>query len=150
MLIHTNKGIFMPEEPSNQQATPEQAQPAAQTGPQPQTTPSAPLATNQAGAFAISALVVGIVATFSSWIPVWGVLVGSAALVLGIIALKKNQSKALAITGIVTGGLATLLSLLITALVVLTILPGFSESQPYYDDRYDGSTNSQYDYTERQ
>jgi hypothetical protein len=139
MLVHTNQGNRMPDEQNTAPTATETPESAAQAQPQPQTSPATPLVTNQAGAFAISALVVGIVATFSSWIPVWGVLVGSTALVLGIIALKKNQNKGLAITGIVTGGLATLLSLFITALLIVAFANGFSESQNgygVYDDGY--------------
>jgi ABC-type Fe3+-siderophore transport system permease subunit len=140
----------MPEETAQQPPAPESTQSSAQPEPQPQTTPATPLVTSQAGAFAVSALVIGIVATFSSWIPIWGVLVGSTALVLGIVALKKNQNKALAITGIVTGGLATVLSLFITAVFVLAFSSEFNDSRYDYDDNYNGSTNGRYDYTERQ
>ncbi|MCW4386175.1 Ltp family lipoprotein [Salinibacterium sp. SYSU T00001] len=48
-------------------------------------------------------------------IPVFGALVGVAAVVLGIFALRKKQSKGLAVTGIVLGGVAALASIGMTA-----------------------------------
>jgi hypothetical protein len=130
----------MQEEPTTQPAVTKTPQPQAQT--QPQTAPATPLVTNHVGAFALSSLIVGIVATFSSWIPIWGMLVGIAALVLGIVGLKKNQNKGLAITGIVTGSLATLLSLLITTFFIFALSSGFSEGSRGYDNGYD----EEYDY----
>ncbi len=78
----------------------------------------APAATN---GLAIASMVVGIVAFISGWAPFWGVLVGAAAVVLGILGLKKSSGKGLAITGIITGGLALLTSLLFTALFIIGI-----------------------------
>jgi hypothetical protein len=40
----------------------------------------------------IAALVVGVVAFLSGLVPVWGLLVGIAAIVLGTIALKKSKT----------------------------------------------------------
>jgi hypothetical protein len=132
----------MQEEPTTQPAVTETPQPQPQQQIQPQTAPTTPLVTNHVGAFALSSLIVGIVATFSSWIPIWGMLVGIAALVLGIVGLKKNQNKGLAITGIITGSLATLLSLLITTFFIFALSSGFSEYGQGYDNGYD----QEYDY----
>lgn len=79
---------------------------------QPVTTPSPQ--PKVAGGLAIAALVVGIVAFLSGWAPVWGLLVGAAALVLGIVALNKKQSKVMSIFGIVLGSLAIISSILAT------------------------------------
>ncbi|WP_258065344.1 Ltp family lipoprotein, partial [Rathayibacter sp. AY2B3] len=59
-------------------------------------------------------LVVGIVAFLVGLVPVFGALVGIAAVVLGVLALRRGQSKAMSITGVVLGGLAVLASLLTT------------------------------------
>jgi hypothetical protein len=66
----------------------------------------------------VTSLIVGIFAFLSGLIPVWGFLVGTAALVLGVIALIKKQSKGLALTGIILGGLAALTSLLATVALI--------------------------------
>src|SRR5690606_251783 len=49
------------------------------------------------------------------WLPLVGgvitALVGAAALVLGIIAMSKKQSKGRALTGLITGGVAVLMGI---------------------------------------
>src|SRR3712207_4711413 len=64
---------------------------------------------------AIAALVSGIVAFLFGPIPVFGAIVGIAGVVLGILALRKRQSKGMAIAGTVLGGLAILASIATTA-----------------------------------
>ena len=63
---------------------------------------------------ALAALIVGVVAFLSGWVPLFGALTGLAAIVLGILTLRNRQPKWMAITGIVLGGLATLTSILMT------------------------------------
>ena len=82
---------------------------------QPQT---APAATN---GLAIASMIVGIVAFLSGWLPFWGLLAGAAAVVLGILALKKPTGKGFSITGIITGGLAVLSSLVATLFFVIAL-----------------------------
>lgn len=84
-------------------------------------TSNTPAATN---GLAIAAMVVGIVAFISGWLPFWGLLVGVAAIVLGFIALKKPTGKGMAITGIITGALAVLTSIIFTVLFVVTLVAG--------------------------
>ncbi len=67
----------------------------------------------------IAALVVGIVALLISWIPFLGLLLAIVALVLGIIGIRKASrgqatNKGMAITGVVTGGLALLIGAFFT------------------------------------
>ncbi|MEV8339485.1 hypothetical protein [Leucobacter sp. NPDC077196] len=59
---------------------------------------------------AIAALVVGIASLVFFWAWFIGILGGIAAVILGIIALKKRQSKGMSLTGIITGGVAVLVS----------------------------------------
>src|SRR4051794_38901802 len=42
---------------------------------------------------AIASLVLGVVAFFTGWIPVWGFVIGGLAVVLGCVAVSKKQSK---------------------------------------------------------
>lgn len=86
--------------------------------PQPSTSPST---TN---GLAIAAMIVGIVAFISGWLPFWGLVAGAAAIVLGIIALKKPTGKGMALIGIITGGLAALSSLVFTVLFVIALAAG--------------------------
>ena len=66
-------------------------------------------------ALALSALIVGIAAFLFGLIPVFGALVGAAAVVLGVFALRKKQPKVLAIIGIALGGIAVISSITTTA-----------------------------------
>jgi hypothetical protein len=59
-------------------------------------------------------LLVGIGAFLTGLVPVLGLLVGIAAIVLGILALRKLQSRGMAITGIALGGVAIVASLAVT------------------------------------
>ena len=61
----------------------------------------------------IAAMVVGIVALLLCWIPFLGLVLAIVALVLGIVGIRKASrgeatNKGMAITGVVTGGLALL------------------------------------------
>ena len=64
--------------------------------------------------FALTALIVGIVAFLIGLVPVAGFLAGAAAAVFGVLALVKNQSRGLAITGLVLGGIALVTSIGVT------------------------------------
>jgi uncharacterized membrane protein len=74
------------------------------------------------GGLAIAALVVGILAFISGWAPIWGLIVGAGAVVLGILALKKKDNKAFGIVGIVGGGLGALTSIIFTLIWILALV----------------------------
>jgi len=81
---------------------PEPAPPAAPTAP---AYGAAPI---QPKGLAIAALIVGIVSLVFCW-PFFGVIGiagGIVAVILGIIALRKAQSKGMSLTGIITGAVA--------------------------------------------
>lgn len=65
--------------------------------------------------FAIIALVLGIIAFLTGLVPILGLLLGAGAVALGIVALVKKQSKGMAITALVLGGLAFISSASTTA-----------------------------------
>ncbi len=90
---------LQPDHPSQDAITTATASPAPVPGPK---------------GLAISALVVGIVAFLSGLAPVWGIIVGGAAVALGALALARKQSKGLALTGLILGSLAALSSLAAT------------------------------------
>ena len=93
-------------------AQPTQPAPAA---PSPQPSKSA------SNGLAITALVLGIVAFCVGWTGPFGLVVAAAAVVFGIIALVKRQSKGMGITGVVLGGIAFITALIITSLGVALI-----------------------------
>ncbi len=70
---------------------------------------------------AIAALIVGIASLVFFWFWILGLLGGIAAVILGILALRKRQSKGMSLTGVITGGVAVLASIgvLIFSLFVL-------------------------------
>lgn len=86
------------------------------------TTESAPQHPQKTNGLAIAALITGIIAVVSGWAPFWGFLVGAAAIVLGILGLKKSaHMKGLSIAGIITGAIGALWSLVISVFFVLAI-----------------------------
>jgi len=97
---------------------PVQTEETTTTVAEPLTTPPVSTATN---ALAIASMIVGIVAFLSGWVPFWGLLTGIAAVVLGIIALKKPTGKGFSITGIITGGLAALTGIFATIFLIISL-----------------------------
>ncbi|HMM62037.1 MAG TPA: DUF4190 domain-containing protein [Candidatus Saccharibacteria bacterium] len=71
-----------------------------------------------AGGLAVAAMVVGIVGLVFCWVPFLGLGAGITAVVLGIIAIKKAQNKGMSIAGLVTGGIATLINLVIVFFLI--------------------------------
>ncbi|MBW9109087.1 DUF4190 domain-containing protein [Microbacterium ureisolvens] len=73
---------------------------------------------------ALVALILGIVAFMLGWLPVVGLVLGALAVGFGITALRRRQSKGLAIPGIVMGGWGLLTSVIaILVLVVIAVQP---------------------------
>ncbi len=88
------------------------------TGPSPY--PPAPI--NQGpgiGGLAITALVVGIVAFVLGWVPILGLILAVAGIVLGILALRTPRGRLFGIIAIVLSALAALAGIL---LLVATFL----------------------------
>lgn len=85
------------------------------SNPAPQSQPSAPVTTTTTAGngFAIAALVLGIIAFVFGWLGAFNILTAILAVVFALVAMKKNQSKGLWITGLVLGGIGLLTSLLV-------------------------------------
>ena len=86
-------------------------------------------ASQHSSGMAIAALVTGIAAIVTGWVPFLGLALGTTAVVLGAICLKRKGNKGMSIAGIVTGGLGALWSLAMTVFLIfafagLTILGG--------------------------
>ena len=83
---------------------------------------SAPARPAGAG-FAIAALVLGILAVLSCWTVLGGILLGLAAIVLGIVGWRRARSGAatgggMAVTGVVLGTIGLILSVILIAVGV--------------------------------
>lgn len=74
-----------------------------------------------AGGLAITSLILGIASVLLSLVFV-GLLLGIGAIVFGIIAAKKNQSKGLWIAGVITGAVGALASLAMIAVTTLAVV----------------------------
>lgn len=72
--------------------------------------------------FAIAALVLGIVALVTCFVPVLGAVLGLAAAAFGVVALVQGQSKGFSITGIALGGVAIITSAVMTFVFALALL----------------------------
>lgn len=102
--------------------------------------------------FAIAGMVCGIVSVVlvCCFFPV-AILCAIAGIVLSIIALKKRQSKGMAIAGIITSAVAILISIIIVIITVVFSASIFTEiengtyNEYYYNDLYDEIYNDVYD-----
>lgn len=83
--------------------------------------------TSGTNSFAVASLVVGIVAVLSGLLYVGGLL-GIAAIVFGVIALRRSGSRGLAIAGIILGSLGILATILAVILVALAV-PALQKNQ---------------------
>src|SRR5699024_11793461 len=83
---------------------------------QPPPSPQQPIvaASGTSKGLAIISLIAGILAMLVCPVPFLGFLMGAAAVVIGIIALRKPQSKGMNLTGIITGGIGALLWVMFT------------------------------------
>lgn len=70
---------------------------------------------------AVAAISTGGVAFLVGWVPILGLIVGLAAIVLAVIALVKKQQKVLSYIGLGLGALATLTSLITTIIFAIGI-----------------------------
>lgn len=98
-----------------------------------------PVTPQPVNGLAVASLITGIVAFISGWIPFWGLLVGIAAVVLGILGLKKIHGKGLAIAGISTGALGALAGLLATVFFIIAVV----SSATFFDDTYNDERQTQ-------
>lgn len=92
---------------------------------------------------AVAAMVVGIMAVITSWIAFWGLLAGIAAVVLGIMALKKPVENGMSITGIATGGVAILTNLLFIIFFIISLAAGTAVVDETQNQIKDGNSSSQ-------
>ena len=105
-------------------------------------------ASNGAGT---AALAVGIIALLVSWIPFLGLILALVALVLGVVGLRKASrgqatNKNQAVAGVVTGGIALLIGVVVTAASIAF----FDEFQNLTECLADAETTADEEECERQ
>lgn len=84
----------------------------------------------EGSSLAIVSMVLGVVSLTGP-----GLLLGIPAIVTGIIAIRKKVSnRGLAIAGLVTGIVSTVLSILFVLFVILLIAVGATHGDPYWND----------------
>lgn len=99
----------------------------------------------------VAALVLGIIAVLNCWLPIVNIIAivfGIIALVLGIVGMNKAKKgtaggKGMSIAGIVTGALAIVFSVAISALFVVGLGAAMNESGITYEDVMNEIENSQ-------
>lgn len=70
---------------------------------------------------AIISLVLGILAAMSGWF-FMGIIFGSAAVIFGLVGLKKSASKGVALAGIITGGFGALSGAIFTTIWIVALM----------------------------
>ena len=74
---------------------------------------------------AIVSLIIGVFAFCTGWFPFVGLIMGIAAVVFGIMAIRKKQGgNGMSIAGIITGGLAIMTGLLIAVILIISMFAG--------------------------
>lgn len=112
----------MDQQPQDVQSTPPQQQPVTPVT-TPVTTPvSAPVQQPTGNGFAITALILGILAFLTGWMSILSFVTSIPAVVFGSLALSKHQSKGMAVTGLVLAGLSILF--VVGVLIFAAMNPG--------------------------
>lgn len=103
------------------------------TGPSAYSQPGMP-PTSGVGGLAIAALIVGIVAFLSGWVPIVGLVIAIVGIVLGILAVRQPRGKGLGITGIILSGLAALTGIVMLVITFVLIPSAANNAQVFGDD----------------
>lgn len=96
----------------------------------------------------ITAMVLGIISVFFGAIPVFGLLVGAAAVIVSVMALsRKAHSRGMSIAGLITG----IVGLLIGLLVTIMLFTGLSMMERIVNDpSFQQEIEQQFDELEKQ
>lgn len=108
-----NDRVSTPQSPTPQSPAPQSPAPQYNVAPTPTPQPS--------NGLAITALIIGIIAFLSGFAPVWGIIIGVAAIVFGALAIKRRQNKTFGILGIIGGSIATITSIITTIVLIAGI-----------------------------
>ncbi|TFC24608.1 DUF4190 domain-containing protein [Cryobacterium sp. TMT1-3] len=74
------------------------------------------------GGIVLAALIVGISAFVTGWIPILGLLLGIAGIILGIVALRRPGGKSFGLAGLIGSSLAVVANVLVTAVIVVALV----------------------------
>ncbi|WP_104088160.1 MULTISPECIES: DUF4190 domain-containing protein [unclassified Cryobacterium] len=74
------------------------------------------------GGLALAALIVGISAFVIGWIPILGLLLGVAGIILGILAMRRPGGRSFGLAGLIGSSLAVLANVLVTIVVVVALV----------------------------
>ncbi len=106
------------------------------------------------GGIALAALIVGIGAFVTGWIPIVGLLLGTTGIVLGIVAMRRPGGKSFGLTGLIGSALAVLTNVLVTIVIVISLVSSgigtaiLTDAQPIITPCY--SFNGPSDYINNQ
>jgi len=81
-------------------------------------------------AYGVTSLVTGIVALLVAWFAWFSLPLGAIAIVFGVLGMKRPDSKAMSIVGLVTGAIGASIGLLVTFFFVLAVTVGAPANPP--------------------
>lgn len=87
--------------------------------------PGVPTANRADQTMASAALVLGIAAFLMGWLPIIGIAIGAIAVLVGILAARRQQGKGRWLTGLILGSIATVFSVIISVSFI-----GYLAAQP--------------------
>ncbi|TFD50107.1 hypothetical protein E3T46_12310 [Cryobacterium sp. Hh11] len=76
---------------------------------------------NRPGGIALAALIVGIGAFVTGWIPVLGLILGINGIVLGVLAMRRPAGKSFGRAGLIGSALAGVTNVLVTMVIVISL-----------------------------
>ena len=71
---------------------------------------------------ALSAMIVGVVAFLCGWMPVLGLILGSAGVILGLLARRRSNRPELGMTALILSILAVLTNIVVDVIVVVLMV----------------------------
>ncbi|WP_104083094.1 hypothetical protein [Cryobacterium sp. Y11] len=84
--------------------------------------PNTPNPPQRRGGIVLAALTVGIGAFVTGWIPILGLLLGIAGILLGILAIRTPGGKSFGLAGLIGSSLAVLTNMLVTMVIVVGLV----------------------------
>lgn len=113
-----------------------------------------PASPKRRAGIALAALIVGLSAFATGWIPVLGLLLGITGIILGVLARRKPNGKAFGLTGLIASALAVVTNVLVIIVVVISLVNSgigtaiLNDAQPIITPCY--SFNGPADYVNNQ
>ena len=83
---------------------------------------ASPPARVKADPLALSAMIVGIVAFLGGWLPVLGLILGAAGVILGLLAKRRSNRPELGLSALILSIMAVLTNIVVDVILIISIV----------------------------